>query len=106
MPSFLKEMEPTTLHHLSLKRPVHSCRASRVEFFPLATKNRGFLGGSVAKNPPAKQETQVRSQDREDPLEEDIATHSSILALKNLIDRGAWWALVHKVAKSWTQLSN
>ena len=60
----------------------------------------------MAKNPPAKQETQVRSQDQEDPLEEDIATHSSILALKNPIDRGAWWALVHKVAKSWTRLSN
>ena len=60
----------------------------------------------MAKNPPAKQETQVRPQDREDPLEEDIATHSNILALKNPIDRGAWWALVHKVAKSWTQLSN
>ena len=26
--------------------------------------------------------------------------------LENLIDRGAWWATVHGVAKSWTQLSN
>ena len=39
-----------------------------------------FPGGSVVKNPSAKQETPVWSLDREDPLEEDMATHSSILA--------------------------
>ena len=32
------------------------------------------------KNPPAMQETQVQSLGREDPLEEGMATHSSILA--------------------------
>ena len=26
--------------------------------------------------------------------------------LENPIDRGAWWAIVHKVAESWTGLSN
>ena len=35
---------------------------------------------SAVKNPPAMQETQVRSLGWEDPLEEGIATHSSILA--------------------------
>ena len=35
---------------------------------------------SVVKNLPAMQETQVRSLGREDPLEEERATHSSILA--------------------------
>ena len=43
----------------------------------------GFLDGSVVKNPPAmqeKQEVQVRSLGREGPLEEGMATHSSILA--------------------------
>ena len=40
----------------------------------------GFLGGSVVKNPPAKQETQVQSLGQEDPLEKEMATHSSILA--------------------------
>ena len=42
-----------------------------------------FPGGSVIKNPPEMQEpqeTQVRSLDWEDPLEEGMATHSSILA--------------------------
>ena len=39
-----------------------------------------FPGGSVVKNPPAVQLTQVQSLDREDPLEKATAIHSSILA--------------------------
>ena len=42
----------------------------------------GFTGGSVVKNPPAMQEMQVRYLGQEDPLEEEMATHSSILALE------------------------
>ena len=34
----------------------------------------------MVKNPPARQETQVQSLDREDPLEKGMATHSGILA--------------------------
>ena len=37
-------------------------------------------GGSVVENPPAMQETQVRSLDWEDSLEKEMATHSCILA--------------------------
>ena len=40
----------------------------------------GFPGGSVVKNPPANAEMLVLSLGREDPLEEEMATHSSILA--------------------------
>ena len=36
--------------------------------------------GSKVKNPPAKAGTQVQSLNREDPLEKEMATHSSILA--------------------------
>ena len=39
-----------------------------------------FPGGSVVKNPPTMQEMQVQSLGREDPLEEEMATHFSILA--------------------------
>ena len=46
------------------------------------------------------QEMRVRSLGQEDPLEEDMATHSSILAWENPMDRGAWWAIVLGVAKS------
>ena len=40
----------------------------------------GFLGGSVVKNLPAKQEIHIQSLGQEDLLEKKIATHSSILA--------------------------
>ena len=40
---------------------------------------RGFPGGSVVKNPPAMQETGIRSLGQEDPPEEEMAAHSSIL---------------------------
>ena len=42
----------------------------------------------------------------EDSLEKETATHSNILAWRILMDRGAWQAIVHGVAKSQTQLSN
>ena len=65
----------------------------------------GFPAGSVVKNLPAMQETWIPSLGWEDPLEEGMATHSSILAWRIPRDRGAWWATVHGVAKSWTRLS-
>ena len=46
------------------------------------------------------QETWVWSMGQEDPLEKEIATHSSILASRILMDRGAWQATVHGVIKS------
>ena len=52
------------------------------------------------------QETGVQSLGWEDPLEKEIATHSSILAWKNPMDRGAWQATVCGAAKSWTRLSD
>ena len=54
------------------------------------------------KNLPAMWETWVQSLAWEDPLEESMATHSSILAWRILKDRGAWWATVHRVKKSRT----
>ena len=51
------------------------------------------------------QESRVQSLGQEDTLEEGMATHSSIYSfLKNPIDRGAWQATVHGVAKSWILL--
>ena len=43
----------------------------------------GFPDGSVVKNLPAVQETWVQSLSWDDPLEEKMATHSSILAGKS-----------------------
>ena len=60
----------------------------------------------TVKNLPAMQEMQLGSLDREDPLVDGVATHSSILAWRIPMDRGTWKATVHGVAKSRTQLSN
>ena len=48
------------------------------------------------------QERQVWSLGGKDLLEKEKETHSSILAWRVCRDRGAWWATVHEVAKSWT----
>ena len=56
----------------------------------------------VVKDLPAMQETWVLSLSWEDPLEEGMATHFSILAWRIPVDSGAWWATVHGVAKSRT----
>ena len=59
----------------------------------------------MVKNLPTMRETWVQSLGWENPLEE-VATHSSILAWRILMDRGAWQATVHGVANSQTRLSN
>ena len=48
----------------------------------------------------------VRSLGWEDPLEEGIATHSSILAWRIPMDRGAWQDTVHEIPKSQARLSD
>ena len=49
---------------------------------------------------------QAPSLGQEDPLEEAMITHCSILAWRIPKDRGAWQATVHRVTKSWTLLSD
>ena len=62
--------------------------------------NWASLVAQTVKNPLAVQETCIRSLGWEDPLEVSMATHSSILAWRNPMDRGAWQATVHGVAES------
>ena len=59
---------------------------------------KGFPGGSAAKTPPAMQEMWVRSLGWDDPLEKEWEP-TPVFLLENLMDKGAWWASVHKVAK-------
>jgi len=59
----------------------------------------------VVKSPPAMWETWVQSLGWEDPLEEGMATRSSILAWRIPMDRAAWRATIHGVTRSRTQLS-
>ena len=58
------------------------------------------LVAQMVKNPPVMRETLVESLGWEDPLEEGMATHFSILAWRIPMDRGAWWAAVYGVTKS------
>ena len=65
-----------------------------------------MLGASLVaqtvKNLPAMQGTQVQSLGQEDSLEKGMATHSSILARRDPIDRGVSWATVLGIAKNQT----
>jgi len=56
----------------------------------------------LVKNLPVIQEIRVQFLDEEDPLEEEMAAHSSILAMENSMDRGAWKATVLGLKKSQT----
>ena len=60
----------------------------------------------MVKTLPAMWETQVLSLGQEDALEKELVTHSSLLAWEIPRMGGAWRAAVHRVAKSWTCLSN
>ena len=57
----------------------------------------------MVKNLPAMLETWVG---QEDPLEKGMATHSSVLAWRISVDRGAWQTTVHGIAESQTRLND
>ena len=63
--------------------------------------NIDSLVAQTVKNLPAMWETWVRSLGWEDPLDEGMATHSRILTWRIPMNRGAWQAAVHGVAKNW-----
>ena len=64
------------------------------------------LVAQMVKSPPAMQEARVPSLGREDPLENGMATHSSILAWRIPWTEEPGGATVHGVAKSQTGLSD
>ena len=65
---------------------------------------RASLVAQRLKRLPAMWVTWVRSLGWEDPLEEGMAIHSSILTRRIPMERGARWATVHGVTESWTRL--
>ena len=62
----------------------------------------GFPGGAEVKASACNVETWVRSLGREDPLEKEMATHSSILACRILWMEEPGGLTFHGVAKSRT----
>ena len=92
-------------HILDLKKVLLDNKSKLwcISFFHL-----GSTGGSVSKQSPAKQETQVQSPVQEDPLEKEMATHSPtpVFLPGKSHELRSLMALVHGVMKSRTQLSD
>ena len=78
----------------------------KIHIIAQAQYSLDFPDGSVMKNPSEMREMWVRPLGWEDALEGGMTTHPSIPAWRVHMDRGAWWATDHGVAKSWTQLSD
>ena len=76
-----------------------NCPQNGIGYPPLQYSWASLVTQTV-KNLSVKGKTWVRSLGWEDPLLKGTATHSSILAWRIPMDRGAWWAIVHGVAKS------
>ena len=88
-----------------MSRDRHLCSKdgeTKTEIHDFLRPPPGFPSGPMVKNPLAKQETQVCSLGREDPPEEGMAIHSSILAWEIPVDSGTWRVTVHGVEKSQT----
>ena len=62
-------------------------------------RGRASLVAQMVKNPPATWETWVQSLGWENPLEEGMVTHSSILAWRIPMDRRTWRGTIHGVAE-------
>ena len=70
------------------------------EGFP--SDSRGYK--QQVKNLPAQAGDPGVIPGGEDPLEKEMATHSSIRAWRIPMDRGAWWATAHRVIENQTRL--
>ena len=100
--NWIKNLIPNTLYFCPC---ILSIYHQRILTKVLLSSGQGFPGSPSGKEPTCQcrsQEMQVRSLGQEDPLEEEMATHSSILAEKS---NGQWQAILQRVAKSWTWLS-
>ena len=82
------------------------CYIYQLVKYNIGGTSRVSLAAQMVKNLLLMWEAWVRSLGWEDLLKEGMATQSSILAWRIAMGRGAWWATVHGVTKSRTQLSN
>ena len=89
-------MQETLVPFLGWEDPLEKEQATHTSILGLSWLAK------TKKNLAAMWETWVRSLGGEDPLQEGMETHSGILTWRILMDRGAWWAAVHGVTKSWT----
>ena len=86
------------------------CHLTYVIYFDTNLNDRAFqiaLEKKSKESPCQYRKAWVQSVGQEDPLEKEMATHSSISCMRrNPMDRIAWWARVQRVAKSQTQLNH
>ena len=85
MPARIKSLRAQDTEKYNLLGHYEGCVLSMLHDFSTLRDNKGFPGGWAVKNLPAMQETQERwvwSLEQKTPLEEGMATHSSILARK------------------------
>ena len=66
----------------------------------------GFAGGSEVKNLPTKAGDMGSIPESGRSPEEGNCNQLQYFGLENSMDSGAWWATIHRVAKSWTGLSD
>ena len=95
---------------LSGKESTCQCRSDALDLWvgkiPWRRKRKptpvflGFPGGADSKESACSAEDLGSIPGWEDPMEEDMETYSSILGGRIPMDRGAWWATVHRVSKS------
>ena len=85
------------LHQFPLVKHQVQCLAYTICSRDDSVVNGLPLVAQLVKNPMAMQETWVQFLGWEDPMEEGLATHSSILAWSIPMSRGAWWTTVHGV---------
>ena len=94
---FIESVMPS--NHLILRHPHSPPAFSLSQQQGLFQWDRVSLVAQMVKNLPAVRETWVWSLGWKDPLEKGIPIHSSILAWRNPMDRGAWLAGVHRVSE-------
>ena len=95
-PRKIKSCLLATLHDLFWAP--RSCRVASKQVYTRASTSNFLLRHRVTgcqmvwmvKNPPLMQDPQVRPLGQEDPLRKGLATHSGLLAWKNVMDRGTW----------------
>ena len=107
-----KQRDETNLDSFGISQPAWQPRNTSLQACGNVRNNnllchpiQGFPDGSVIRNLPAMQETQVQSLDQEDPWRRKWQP-TLVFLLGNPMDRGAWRAAVHGVAQSWTRLSD
>ena len=86
---------PGVRHDLTTEQQHHPCG-----LFRGTGSVPGFPGGSVGKESTCDGGDWVRPVGWEDPLEEDMATHCSLLAWRIPMDGGTWRATVHGITQS------